>query len=291
VRLALIVLVAVGVTVGLFELLSLSSADDAKFLAMERSRIWELALVFQNALWAGVAAFLWGSWRRLRSTYGVDEGVTRRIVLWTLCVVALAGAGAAFSLGRVPDYALKDDHAFRIASAVFGLCVLAIATATMALAGATARRVLGAPPARQLQLYLALRANLHDVLNATAAVIGMLIIVSAALRGAVLAAGVPAAKFPSDYIIYFGASYSALLAFAYAPAYRAFRDVGTVLRDRLHPLPAVAAESWASWCGDRKALEALLELDVVGTKSIKTGLALATPLIVSAAGVLIGVGK
>lgn len=284
------VLTAVVATAALLGILALWQEENATFLGHGRSLIWEVGLVFQNALWAGVAAILLGLLRSLREAHALDRGSARRIALWTAAVLLLASAGAVPTLGLVPEYALKDDEWSRVLLAVYGLCVMALAIVTMTTVGATSRRILDESPERQLDAYLDLRASLHDVLSATAAMLGMLIVVGATLRGAIIADGVPAEKFPPEYFVYFGGFYSALLAFAYAPAYWAFRKTGSELRDRLLPLPLKPPDSWAAWYGDRKALDALLELDGGGLKSLKTGLALLTPLIGSGAGLILGIG-
>ncbi len=298
---ALAVFAAVAATVGMLGGLALWSEENAGFLREKQSVIWELALVVQSALWAGVAMFLLRSLRKLRKTYALGERTPPSIRTWTVLVGLLGGVGAVPTLLLVPDYPLSDDWLFRTPLALFGLAVLALATISMATVGAASRRILDEPPELQLEAYLQLRSRLHDLLNATAAVLLMLLVGGAALRGAIVATGVSAEEFPTAYFIYFGATYSVLLAFAYGPAYRDLREVGTELRNRLQPLPTAApaaraadaatARSWVDWCADRKALDTLLELDIVGTKSIKTGLALATPLLVSAAGVLFGIGK
>lgn len=284
------VLTAVVATGALLGILALWEEENATFLGHGRSLIWEAGLVFQNALWAGVSAILVGLLRRLREAPELDRGSRRRIAAWTAAILVLASAGAVPTLGLVPEYALKDEWWSRVLLAVYGLCVMALAIVTMTAVGATSRRILDEPSERQLAAYLDLRAGLHDVLNATAAMLGMLIVVGASLRGAIIADGVPADRFPPEYFVYFGGFYSALLAFAYAPAYWAFRTTGTELRDRLLPLPVTAPDSWAAWHGDRKALDALLELDGGGPKSLRTGLALLTPLIGSGAGLVLGIG-
>jgi hypothetical protein len=190
------------------------------------------------------------------------------------------------ALRLVPDYALKDEWAFRVAYAAVGFFVMSLAIISMSLAGAAAASVLKASPDRQLHEYRRLRADLHDFLNAAAAII----IVAAALRAAVIAATESAEGFPPEYLVYFGGFYSALLAFAYAPAHRAHHKAGTVLRDKLLPIPAGPVDSWADWLAERKALDALLQLDVVSSKAITTGLAFATPLLGAGAGLVLGIG-
>jgi len=70
----------------------------------------------------------------------------------------------------------------------------------------------------------------------------------------------------------------------------AFRRVGLELRDRLQPFPSAGAQPWEQWYADRKALESLLELNLSNSRALQTGLAIATPILGSAFGLLLGIG-
>ena len=137
--------------------------------------------------------------------------------------------------------------------------------------------------------YLRLRGDLRRFLDTAAAIIAAATLSTGGLRAAVVAK-VHDAEFPPEYVLYYGAFFSLLLALVYAPALLACRATGRRLADALLPLPATAPESWAGWHADRGALEALLELDAATSKGMRTGLALIAPLLGSAIGLLLGTG-
>jgi hypothetical protein len=141
--------------------------------------------------------------------------------------------------------------------------------------------------AKAMVEYLRLRADLGRFLSAAAAIIAAATLSTGALRGAVLA-NVPGEKCPPEYVLYYGAYFSALLALAYAPAYITCREAGRRLADALLPLPDEESGSWADWYANRKALEALMELDIATSKGMQTGLAVAAPFLGSAIGLLLG---
>ena len=290
--LMLVVLGAVLLTTGVLALQGAASEESGAFLRNDRTMLWAVLLCVQSALWAVLGTSLLRSHGRIRRRHfedGVGRELIGRLAISIVVVVALASAFALIGASLIPEYPLAHRSILRAGLSAVGFFVMALAITGMWLVEASVGSVRDAPPEQQLARYLGLRGELHDVLGAAAAIIGMTILVGAGLRGAILDA-VAGARFPAEYLLYYGAYYSALLALAYSPAHVAFRRVGLELRDRLQPFPSAGAQPWAQWYADRKALESLLELNLSNSRTLQTGLAIATPVLGSAFGLLLGIG-
>lgn len=289
--LLLAVLAAVLADAGLLVLLAkLNDRGGVEFMGMDRSLVWAVLHCVESGLWVVIGTLLWRKLRRLRDTYGIDRDLARQLALSAATIWVLA-LGFAYLGGQgIPRYPLSDGVAvMRYGFMLIGFCIMAMAIVGMWLVEAAVARIPGLPPGERLAEYLRLRSELRGFLLAAAALIGMFLLVGAGLRGAILNDN-PDARFPAAYIMYSGAFYSALLGLAYAPAVITSRAVAGRLRDELLPLPAEGSASWADHVAQRKALESLLELDLAGGKALQTGLAIATPLLGSAVGLLLGIG-
>jgi hypothetical protein len=281
------VLCAVLLTVALLLFDWNASPASEGFVNDTRFLIWAALLCTQSALWAVLALPLGTSLRRLYSDYGATRALVGRIALSTAVIVVLVVGFEHFYYPAVPRYPFAHHGAKLIALTVVGFVVALLALIGMWLVEAASAQLPYARREKALPEYLRLRGDLRLFLSAAAAVIGAATLSAGALRGAILA-NVKGASFPPEYVLYYGAYFSALLTLAYAPAYLRFRDVGRHLLDALLPLPNDRPDSWADWYANRKALEGLLELDVATSKGLQTGLAIATPLVGSAIGLLLG---
>jgi hypothetical protein len=288
--LMLAVLAAVLVDAGLFVLIANLNDDGVKFLRTDRALVWAVLNCAESAAWVVIATLLWHKLRRLRDGYGLDRDLARRIAVSTAVVFALALGFAVIGARGIPSYPLDGNpQVLRYSFLLIGFGVSAMAIVGIWLAGAAAERIPDLPAAARLPEYLRLRGELQGFLTAAAVIIGMFLLVGAGLRGAII--GYDRDKhFPAEYIMYSGLFYSALLALAYAPAMIAFRSVAGQMRDELLAFPTGGSASWVDFVAQRKALESLLELDLAGSKALQTGLAIATPLLGSAAGLLLGLG-
>jgi hypothetical protein len=281
----LVVLGAVLVTclVLFFDWLS-SPPKSKSFVETPWFLIWAVLLCAQSALWAVLAPMVWTSIQTLRHRYRFGWDTVRRIAISSVVVAVLVGAFVYFAYRAVPGYPF-DHHKVKILvltaagffvalSALIGLWLVEAAVAMPSFGGTLAE-------------YLELRGRLQGFLAAAAAIVGAAMLATGGLRTAITS-NVPGAKFPSQYSLYYGAYLSVVLLIAYLPAHLALRRVGEKLLDEYVPVPTAVPRSWSDWLSERGAVESLLQLDAAFGKSLQTGLAIATPFIGSAIGVLLG---
>jgi hypothetical protein len=282
-----VVLGAVLVTAAvlLFDWKASPASED--FVKNTRFLIWAVLLCAQTSLWAVLAVPLWTSLHRLYSDYGAGPGVVRRIALSTAVLIVLVVGFVFFYSPAVPDYPLAHHRAKGLVLTTVGFVITLLALVGIWLVGEASARLASADGGKAVPEYLVLRGELRRFLTAAAAIIGAATLSTGALRSAILA-NVHDASFPSEYVLYYGAYFSLLLALAYAPAYLTFREVGRDLVNTLLPLPRDGPDSWSDWYANRRALEGLLELDVATSKGLQTGLAIAAPFVGSAIGLLLG---
>jgi len=82
-----------------------------------------------------------------------------------------------------------------------------------------------------------LRAAMLRFLTTFAATITAGLLATGALRAAVLAAGTPAAQVPPLRLLTYGGVLTAITALIFVPAYVAWQERVSELRDTLHPIP------------------------------------------------------
>ncbi len=265
------------------------SPASSEFVESSRFLIWAVLLCAQSALWVVLAPVTWQSLRSLYAEVEADRRLVVGLALSATAVVALVVGFEHFFTPYVPDYPLTDHRAKLaiLTGAGFLVGLSALVGIWLVEAAIEQRRV--GQPMEGLTEYLRRRDDLRRFLDTAAAIIAAATLSTGGLRAAVLAK-VHDADFPPEYVLYYGAFFSLLLALAYAPALLACRAAGRQLADELLPLPVTEPKSWADWYADRGALEALMELDAATSKGMRTGLALAAPLLGSAVGLLLGTG-
>jgi len=282
-----VVLCAVLITAGVLLIDWNASPASEEFVKDVRFLIWAILICAQSALWAILALPLWSSVRRLYAESGASRALVRRIALPTAVIVVLTAGFVFFYSPAVPSYPFAHHQVKLLGLSVVGFGVALLALIGMWLVEAASAQLASVPHEEALPVYLRLRGDLRRFLGAAAAIIGAATLSTGALRSAILA-NVPGASFPPEYVLYYGGYFSVLIGLAYAPAYLSFREVGHQLLEALLPLPRDGSSSWADWYANRKALEGLLELDVATSKGLQTGLAIATPFVASAVGLLLG---
>lgn len=83
------------------------------------------------------------------------------------------------------------------------------------------------------------------------------------------------------YALLYGAFGTSVIVLLYLPAYAALRDAGTRLCDSVLPLPA-NANAVPDWLDNRQKLNSLFGLDKSALESLKTGIAILTPILAGA---------
>jgi hypothetical protein len=121
-----------------------------------------------------------------------------------------------------------------------------------------------------------IRAQLHLFLTMLALVIGGNVLTVGAMRGVMLADGLPGTEAPVVILLLYGATMTGLLALVYIPAYLAWQSRARELRDELFPLPPDGRADH-DWYIGRADLEGLLNLKVSAGSAFIAGLGLLAP--------------
>ena len=98
-------------------------------------------------------------------------------------------------------------------------------------------------------------------------------------------------KFDRLYVALYGLFFSVLLAVAFAPSYIALRTTGKGLRDRALPLPAPTESSFDEINRKREALDASLQTNLSALPTVKAGVSILSPFILSLIPLVFGVPK
>ena len=137
------------------------------------------------------------------------------------------------------------------------------------------------PRAQILSDLLFLRTMLLTLLLIVGSVIGIAVLAIGALRLAILAARTAngdAVAYPIDTVVVNGLFYSALLALFYVPAYFNLQDAARMYLNEVFPVPGKGYYDHAQY-ENRSNLESLLKIEATVQETLKTGIAIASPLL------------
>jgi hypothetical protein len=123
---------------------------------------------------------------------------------------------------------------------------------------------------------------------ATAITIGLLAL--GALRAAVLASGTPAAQIPPVRVLTYGGVLTAITALIFIPAYVAWQERASELRDALHPVPE-GGRPPHDWFQARDDLDALLATRTSVGRVIATAFGVLAPLAASVVSALLSASQ
>jgi hypothetical protein len=148
----------------------------------------------------------------------------------------------------------------------------------------------------ELQTYLRLRTDAGWLLGFLGAVIGLAVLADAELQHAILVYE----KFlghaktsgggAGGFVILYGLVLSLLVAFIYLPTFATLQRTGTRIRDSIEGLPEPADPMLEARLAKRKALDALLRLQISASASFSVSVAILAPLLASLIGLLSGLG-
>lgn len=122
---------------------------------------------------------------------------------------------------------------------------------------------------------------------ATSITVGLLAL--GALRAAVLAAGTPAASVPPLRLLTYGGVLTAITALIFIPAYVAWQQLASELRETLHPVPEDGRPAH-DWFQARDDLDALLATRTGPARVLATAFGILAPLLASVVSALLSVG-
>jgi hypothetical protein len=123
---------------------------------------------------------------------------------------------------------------------------------------------------------------------AAAITVGLLAL--GALRTAVLASGTPAANVPSLRLLTYGGMLTAITALIFVPAYVAWQERASELRDTLHPVPEDGRPAH-DWFQARDDLDALLATRASAGRVLATAFGVLAPLLASVVSALLSASQ
>ena len=135
-----------------------------------------------------------------------------------------------------------------------------------------------------------LRTAMLRFLTTFAAAITVGLLALGALRAAVLASGTPAANVPPLRLLTYGGVLTAITALIFVPAYVAWQERASELRDTLHPVPEDGRPAH-DWFQARDDLDALLATRASAGRVLATAFGVLAPLLASVVSALLSASQ
>jgi hypothetical protein len=255
--------------------------------------LWASLICAQTALWALLLAWLLPTVRRLGAEYWSENA---NEIVWSaaaILVIVVLVAIVPPLTRSFPNY--LPNHAVKLAflTILGGLVGLVPACGIWLVHGGLKR--LGRDVDRNedsIRTYLALEARLHRFLATLGAILGLLILTTAALRRVVVEYATKythetAADFPYEYVLLYGLLFSLLVAAVYLPTHLTLIRVGRSLVDSFFPGVSPTHPEWEERMAKREKLTAALQLGVGPFARLRTSAAILTPLLGSLTGLLL----
>ncbi len=240
--------------------------------------LWAAALAAQTMVWVLAFPAIRAIARRRRT----PEAARSREVVWATAALALVGLAVAILpplTGDLPDtIPNRGVKTFLLNLGAFALAIYAARAMWFAVA---ALRALGSSSAADLDallLHRRLRGEIGLLLRILGALVTLAVIASAALR-AFTASVDPDAALPAQAVVLYGVTLSLVLALVYVPAHETMLASGGALRDRIAPLLPPGDPGFEGRLGLRDRLDGFLGLDVAAGVTLRTGIAILSPLL------------
>lgn len=255
-----------------------------EFVEQPEFLLWLVLVMISTALSAVLAGPLWRSLRSLKEPFDRNklDIILSTIVAFLLFIMPIPIARA---ISKVPLPPLKY-HPQKIAS-ILVIAFLAFLPAIVGIwliRAAVQSSLPNIEPANketdQLSLvkqYARYRRLLQRYLSILGIMIGMIVLTTGALRNVEIAGDVPEDKYPLTIVLAYGLYYTMLLALVYFPTHLSLVGAGRKLRDRIYPLDSL--ESLVEDDESRKKLDEFLQLKLSTEQSLRTGIAILTPLL------------
>jgi hypothetical protein len=311
----LIALGLLGAGIGL-GVLSIGGFGPKPWTESVEFRVWGLLVVAQTATWVLAAAVLLSP-PMLNPIRGIYADARRSVRTFVLAAaVPLVGFAVLGPALLTVDYPLPGSVPKSIVLNLLGAAVALLGVAEMALVKAALQGEPARGGAADLDRFLELRSVLQRVLAVVGAILGAAILATGARRNAANAYpdhlrayihGHPGylqqhqaqksflntalhAPFPHEYLLFFGAFLTLLLALFYAPVYLRLLETGRANLEAACPLGDPASAGWADSYEKRKKLQEYLQLEVSASASFRAGVAIFAPLGSALLALLLGTG-
>jgi hypothetical protein len=302
------------------------SDDHREFAKTSPFILWAALMCAQTALWLLVLVWLLPSFREVWPEKGKRvwllpsvrrgwSGRSKRLeVFWhspeplaSTVVIGILVFLLAYGSRRLrhwPDYFPGHDWKVPVLTAIGVLVGLFAAWGiwlTHAKLTALADQIdqQDLTPEGALHEFLIYQARLKRFLGALGAILGLLVLATAAHRQTVLAYDhklhctptCPRDYQPIDYgyqlVLIYGLFFSILIAAVYLPTHLSLTNAGNQIRDKFFAGVPPSAQEWQDRTANREKLGSLLELDVGPLGRLKASAAILTPLISGLIGLLL----
>jgi hypothetical protein len=240
--------------------------------------LWAALLCAQTGLWALTLVWLLPSVRRLRRLYGetVRREVAASTVIILVVIVLLVVVGPLLS--SRPEYLPRHTVKLGFLTLIGALVGLVAAQGIWLVRGGLNAVAEDTVPERALNQFRSLQGELQRYLATLGAILGLLVLTTAAQRHAVLDYA-PTANYDFELVLVYGLFFSILIAAVYVPTYLTLAAVGERLRDGFFQPVAPSDAAWEERTRQRDLFGRMLQLDVGPFGRLRASAAILTPLI------------
>ena len=240
--------------------------------------LWAALMCAQTGLWALTLAWLLPSVRRLRRLYGRENRQELVVSTAIILVVIVLLAVVSPLLKSQPDYVPHHSVKLGLLTVVGALVGLVAAQGIWLVRGGLTVVARDTVTERALEGYRSLQGDLQRFLGALGAILGLLVLATAAQRHAVLDFA-PATSYDFELVLVYGLFFSILIAAVYLPTHLTLVAVGGRLRDAFFPPVDPSAPEWEERTRQREQFSRLLQLDVGPFGRLHASAAILTPLV------------
>lgn len=274
-----------GFILGLLFLLSWSKESiQSEFQHLSAGKpeplLWVLLISAQVGMWFILTTSLAQSLQTYRNVARL-----RRLGLLCIIVSALMMLSILMLIKHYPDaetLVRHQDKKVRILTLI-GAIPFLLSLSGLYLAGAAAEQTspTSSDFATNARALMKISHDLQTFLVATGLIIGAATIATGVLEKAMGDLNIEKYEESVLYALLYGAFGTGVIIVLYLPAYAALRAAATRLSDSVLPLPA-DADAIPDWLAKRQKLDDLFGLDKSALESLKTGIAILTPIIAGA---------
>ena len=248
---------------------------------------WFFIILAEISVWPIAGAFVLTILRELRGEWpnAKREVITSAAILTALVLVMQVVLDANIHREIVPGYRVKA-----IPIALMGFAVVLSAASGIWLVHSSLLRLQAdlENHDRAIKEFLRLKSHLQSLLCVLVVILIGLILGAITDRIAILSQ-YPSTRYPLEWIVVYGASCSTLLGLIYGPAYFRMLIVGRQLIDAYFPITCLPTSSeFLKWAEKRRALEDVLQLDKIASRTIRAFGGVLAPLMSSIIGAVVG---
>ncbi|HSK15246.1 MAG TPA: hypothetical protein VK915_03665 [Gaiellaceae bacterium] len=241
--------------------------------------LWATAICVQPAAWLLAFPAIRAIARRWRTPTAARSFEVNAATVTLLILAVVIGPlppllGLRDPADTIPNHTVKRAliNAAGLALALYAIRAmwyLAMKTRTLASPGQADEAVV---------LHQQARGDLQILLGILGALVTLAVISAAALRGLTLRVDADEAL-PPELVIIDGIVLSFLLGLIYVPAYLTLQQAGQRLRDEIAPMPPISNPAFGERLDQRSRLDALFGLDISPTMSLRSSVAILSPLL------------